>query len=63
MNGRFSPEGFSFGCFVLGVGLVFLLANLGLVEALPTLRRIWPVFLVIWGAAEIVSARSDPPQS
>lgn len=59
MTGRFSPEAFGFGCFLLGVGAVLLLANLGLIEALPTLRKIWPGFLVLWGVAEVLSARRE----
>ena len=62
MGARFSPEAFGFGCFLLGVGSVLLLANLGLVEALPTLRKIWPVFLVLWGVAELLSARGADHQ-
>lgn len=56
MNRHFSPEAFGFGVFLAGVGLVFLLSNLGFVEAIPLLRKIWPVFLVIWGVAEVVSS-------
>ncbi len=56
MNRRFSPEAFGFGVFLAGVGLVFLLSNLGLVEAIPLLRTIWPAFLVVWGVAEVVAS-------
>ena len=56
MNRGFSPEAFGFGFFLATVGLVFLLANLGLVDAVPLLRKIWPGFLVVWGVAEILAA-------
>lgn len=54
-----APETFGFGCFLLGIGVVLLMANLGLIEALPTFRKIWPLFLVLWGAAELVSSRTN----
>ena len=60
MNRGFSPEAFGFGVFLATVGLVFLLSNLGLVEAVPLLKKIWPMFLVVWGAAEIVASRTSP---
>jgi hypothetical protein len=60
MNRGFSPEAFGFGVFLATVGSVFLLSNLGLVEAVPLLKKIWPMFLVVWGAAEIVASRTSP---
>ncbi len=60
MNRGFSPEAFGFGVFLATVGLVFLLSNLGLVEAIPRLKKIWPMFLVVWGLAEIVASRTSP---
>lgn len=57
MNRRFSPEAFGFGFFLATLGLVFLLSNLGLVEALPLLQKIWPLFLLVWGVAELVASR------
>ena len=56
MKGRFSPEAFGFGVFLATVGLVFLLSNLGLIEAIPVLKRIWPLFLVVWGVAEVLGS-------
>ena len=58
MNRGFSPEAFGFGVFLATVGVVFLLSNLGVVEAIPLLKKIWPGFLVVWGAAEIVASRA-----
>jgi Domain of unknown function (DUF5668) len=60
MNRGFSPEAFGFGVFLATVGAVFLLSNLGLVEALPLLKKIWPMFLVVWGVAEIAASRATP---
>jgi len=57
MNRGFSPEAFGFGVFLATVGGVFLLSNLGLVEAIPLLKKIWPMFLVVWGVAEILASR------
>ena len=41
------------GIMVLGIGLLFLLINLGV---LPDLGRTWPLFLIIVGGALIVGA-------
>ena len=57
MNRGFSPEAFGFGFFLATVGVVFFLSNIGWVEAIPLLKKIWPLFLVVWGAAEIVASR------
>jgi hypothetical protein len=56
MKGRFSPEAFGFGVFLATVGGVFLLANLDLIDAIPVLKRIWPMFLIVWGVAEILGS-------
>jgi len=59
VNRGFSPEAFGFGVFLATVGGVFLLSNLGVVEAIPLLRKIWPGFLVVWGIAEIAASRAS----
>lgn len=59
MNRGFSPEAFGFGVFLATVGAVFLLSNMGMVEAIPLLKKIWPMFLVVWGAAEIAASRAS----
>ncbi len=41
------------GSIVLGIGLVFLLSNLGV---LPDFGKVWPLVLVIVGAALIAGA-------
>jgi LiaF transmembrane domain len=55
-------EGFVLGVCLLGLGIAWLLSNLGLLELLPTLHRWWPLCFVIWGLAELyatfVSRRS-----
>ena len=50
MNRGFSPEAFGFGVF---------LATIGVVEAIPLLKKIWPMFLVVWGVAEIAASRAS----
>ena len=59
MNRGFSPEAFGFGVFLATVGCVLLLSNLGMVEAIPLLKKIWPGFLVVWGVAEIAASRAS----
>jgi hypothetical protein len=63
VNRGFSPEAFGFGVFLATVGAVFLLSNLGLVEAIPLLKKIWPAFLVVWGVAEILAATTSSRRS
>ena len=63
MNRGFSPEAFGFGVFLATVGVVFFLSNLGLVEAIPLLKKIWPMFLVVWGVAEIAASRASRSES
>ena len=58
MNRGFSPEAFGFGVFLATVGAIFLLSNMGLIEAIPLLKKIWPGFLVVWGVAEIAASRA-----
>ena len=59
MSRGFSPEAFGFGVFLATVGAVFLLSNMGMVEAIPLLKKIWPMFLVVWGVAEIAASRAS----
>jgi len=49
----FSPEGLTFGACLVALGVLWTLANLGLVDALPVLRRWWPLSLVLWGVLEL----------
>ena len=52
-----ATERLVFGVFLLTVGLVMTLANVGLVDGLRTMRGVWPVFLILWGALEVVRGR------
>ena len=49
----FSPEGVTLGVCLVGLGVLWTLANLGRVEALPVLRTWWPASLVLWGLLEL----------
>lgn len=44
------------GASLLALGVVWTAANMGLVDALPVLRRYWPVALVFWGVLELYNA-------
>jgi hypothetical protein len=50
---RSSPEAIVFGVCLIALGVIGTLANLGLLELLPTLRRAWPLSLILWGALEL----------
>jgi hypothetical protein len=50
-----SPEGLTAGVALIGLGLLWTLANLGRIDLLPTLRTYWPVTLVVWGLAELLA--------
>jgi hypothetical protein len=55
MARRFKPEAVVLGLSLIGVGLVWMFANAGLVDLLATLRRWWPLTLVVWGVLELVA--------
>ncbi len=42
------------GISVTAVGLVATLGNLGLLDTLATLHRLWPLSLLLWGALDLV---------
>jgi hypothetical protein len=50
----FSPEGLTLGACLIGVGVLWTLANVGRLELLPALRTWWPLSLVLWGVLELV---------
>jgi hypothetical protein len=52
----FRVETFVLGACLLALGVIWTLANLGLLELLPTLRTWWPASLVLWGAAELAQS-------
>jgi hypothetical protein len=56
MTGSFSVESVVLGLGLLGLGVVWLLANQGVVSLLPALRLLWPSLLVVWGALELATA-------
>jgi hypothetical protein len=49
-------EGVVLGLALLGLGTVCLLANLGRVDLLYTLRTWWPLTLIVWGGLELYQA-------
>jgi Domain of unknown function (DUF5668) len=51
----FSPEGLAVGICLVGVGVLWLLSNLGRIELLDTLRTWWPLSLIVWGGLDLVS--------
>jgi len=51
-----SVEGIVLGLGLLGLGTVCLLANMGRVDLLTTLRTWWPLTLIVWGGLELYQA-------
>ena len=49
-------EGIVLGLALLGLGIVCLLANMGKIDLLTTLRTWWPLTLVVWGGLELYQA-------
>lgn len=49
-------EGVVLGLALLGLGTVCLLANMGRVDLLYTLRTWWPLTLIVWGGLELYQA-------
>jgi hypothetical protein len=49
-------EGVVLGLALLGLGTVCLLANMGRVDLLQTLRTWWPLTLIVWGSLELYQA-------
>jgi hypothetical protein len=49
-------EGVVLGLALLGLGTVCLLANMGKVDLLYTLRTWWPLTLIVWGGLELYQA-------
>lgn len=48
------------GIIMVGIGLVFLLSNLGI---LPEIGDLWPAFIIVVGIALIVNAMSKKKKS
>jgi uncharacterized membrane protein len=53
MAASFSIERVVLGFALLGLGVVWMLANSGRVDLLSTLRTWWPSLLVLWGGLEL----------
>ena len=51
-------EGIVLGLGLLGLGTAWLLANMGRVDLLYTLRTWWPLTLIVWGALELYQSLS-----
>jgi hypothetical protein len=58
MAASFSIERIVIGFALLGLGVLWLLANAGRIDLLSSLRTWWPVLLVLWGGLELVAAFS-----
>ena len=55
MSRSFRPEGIVFGLILIALGVLWTLANLGRLDMLETLRRWWPLSLVLWGVLELAA--------
>ena len=58
MAASFSIERIVIGFALLGLGVLWLLANAGRLDLLSALRTWWPLLLVLWGGLELVAALS-----
>jgi cell wall-active antibiotic response 4TMS protein YvqF len=55
MSRAFRPEGIVFGLILIALGVLWTLSNLGRLDMLETLRRWWPLTLVLWGVLELLA--------
>ena len=55
MSRGFRPEGIVFGLILIVLGVLWTLSNLGRLDMLETLRRWWPLSLVLWGVLELAA--------
>ncbi len=58
MAASFSIERIVIGFALLGLGVLWLLANTGRLDLLTALRTWWPLLLVLWGSLELAAAFS-----
>jgi cell wall-active antibiotic response 4TMS protein YvqF len=58
MAASFSIERIVIGFALLGLGVLWLLANADRIDLLSTLRTWWPILLVLWGGLELAAAFS-----
>ena len=55
----YKPETLVLGVALIGLGVAWTLANMGSIDLLGTLRRWWPVILVVWGGLELYRSYAD----
>ncbi len=55
----FKPESLVLGVALIGLGVLWTLANVGTLDLLGTLRRWWPAILVLWGGLELYRSYAD----
>jgi hypothetical protein len=58
MATAFSIERIVIGLGLLGLGVLWMLANAGRIDLLTGLRTWWPLLLVVWGALELMTSFS-----
>lgn len=60
LDSLYKREGFVGPVFFIGLGLLFLLGNLGMLQVSPwnMLIRLWPVFLIVWGLDLLIGKNS-----
>ena len=52
----FRPESLALGLILVALGVLWTLANLGVLDLLSTLRTWWPLSLIAWGALELLAS-------
>jgi predicted membrane protein len=57
IGGKSIPSQVFLGLGVIGLGVLFLLDNLGYIEFRDTVRY-WPALVVLWGGAKLLDAKS-----
>jgi hypothetical protein len=59
-NGGHGGSGHMFaGLFITAVGIIFLLANLGIWDIRYFFRWVWPVMLIVVGIRQILRGREE----
>jgi len=53
---KLKPESLTVGVGLIALGVLWILANLGRLDLLSTLRTWWPAILIVWGALELYEA-------
>jgi hypothetical protein len=52
----YRPETLALGLSLIALGTLWMLANLGALDLLATLRTWWPVSLIVWGVLELLAS-------